>query len=144
MTLVTEDGIVLNPATEVNNSKMFASDFDPQIRALVHFLRAEGTKISYEEVEEETYTDDTYVADGATYLVVNDSDADDLWEQELDRYLEDCIYPELPDSAKNYFDDDAWKSDAKMDGRGHSLSPYDGCEYDAEADDETYYIYRTN
>jgi len=44
----------------------------------------------------------------------------------------------------NYFDEDAWKYDAKMDGRGHSLASYDGNENEETVNDETYYIYRIN
>lgn len=43
-----------------------------------------------------------------------------------------------------YFDDEKWKQDARYDGRGHSLSHYDGEENYEEVDRETYYIYRQN
>ena len=78
------------------------------------------------------------------YIVVTDSEADDLWEQELDNYIEECILPEMPEHLQNYFDEDAWKSDAKIDGRGHAISRYDGCEYEEEVNGTTYYIYRIN
>ena len=62
------------------------------------------------------------------YAIGTENDADDAWEQSLDSYLEECIYPELPESMVSYFDDEAWKRDARYDGRGHSLSSYDGNE----------------
>ncbi len=64
------------------------------------------------------------------YAIGSDDEADDAWNNRLDGYLEEVIYPELPDTLVPYFDDDSWKSDAKMDGRGHSLSSYDGYELD--------------
>jgi hypothetical protein len=51
--------------------------------------------------------------DGEVYLVLTDSEADDVWEDRLDSYLEECIYPELTGSLKNYFDDYKWKEDRK-------------------------------
>jgi len=83
-------------------------------------------------------------AHGRTYLVVDDAEADDLWDDYLESYIDDCL--EIPKQMKNYFDRDAWKSDARMDGRGHSLSGYDGEEHDVtveyEGESLTYYIYR--
>ena len=88
-----------------------------------------------EEYEEDSYND---------YLVLTDEEADEKWEESLDSYLEDCVYPELPKEMVNYFDDAAWKRDAKMDGRGHSLSGYDGNEDKETVNETTYYIYRIN
>ena len=133
-----------NPSLFAEPTKMYASDFDPKIRALVHYLRDNGNKISYEEVEEVTWSDDNFEANGCEYMVLTDDEADQKWDEYLDSYLDECVLPELPESAQHYFDRESWKYDARMDGRGHSLSSYDGCEYDAEADGETYYIYRTN
>ena len=78
------------------------------------------------------------------YTVVTDEEADALCEQELDNYIEEIIMPELPNHLQNYFDEDSWKSDARMDGRGHFLAWYDGCEYDETVNGVTYYIYRRN
>lgn len=78
------------------------------------------------------------------YLVVTDEEADDLWEEDLDHYLEECIYPELKGNLKNYFDDEAWKSDARQDGRAHILNRYDGSEDSEEVEGTIYYIYRQN
>lgn len=75
------------------------------------------------------------------YMVLTDSEADDRWEESLDSYLEQCVYPELPKHLVNYFDDEKWKSDARMDGRAHSISSYDGCEDEEEVNGTTYFIY---
>ncbi len=97
-----------------------------------------------EEIEEVSYSDYTFEAEGGEYLVVTDSEADQLWEESLDSYLEECIYPELPQNMISYFDDEAWKRDARIDGRGHSLSHYDGGEDWEDVNGETFYIYRVN
>ena len=82
------------------------------------------------------------------YLVLTDDEANEEWEASLDNYLEECIYPELPDNMRYYFDEEKWKRDARYDGRGHSLSSYDGNEYyetvffDGQKID--FYIYRIN
>lgn len=86
--------------------------------------------------------DNTYSYYNEEYMVLTDSEADDAEDEALDNYLEECVYPELPDHLRNYFDDDAWKRDARMDGRGHSLATYDGNEYEETVEGTTYYIYR--
>lgn len=88
-----------------------------------------------------TYGLTVYEIDGAEYAVGNDSECDAAWNQSLDSYLEDCIYPELGGTLANYFDDEKWKRDAKFDGRGHSLSSYDGEEIEIGGD---LYAYRIN
>jgi hypothetical protein len=75
------------------------------------------------------------------YMVLTDDEANDRWEESLDSYIEECIIPELPEHLKYYFDDEAWKRDARYDGRGHCLSSYDGCEHDGI---NGLFIYRTN
>jgi len=70
-----------------------------------------------------------YTVDGAEYACGTDSEADAAWDQSLESYIDDCIMPEIKDeNLRNYFDCEKWKRDAKFDGRGHSLSSYDGNE----------------
>ena len=64
------------------------------------------------------------------YAIGTEEEADYAWDESLDSYLEECVYPEIPDNMVNYFNDEAWKRDARHDGRGHSLSSYDGNELD--------------
>ena len=78
------------------------------------------------------------------YNVCTDSEADDLWEEELNMYIDECILPEIPKHLQNYFDEEAWKSDARFDGRGHAISRYDGHENEEEVNNTIYYIYRQN
>lgn len=70
------------------------------------------------------------------YAVGTEEEADEAWEQSLDFYIEDCITPEIEKiqigSLSSYitFDEETWKRDARIDGRGHSLASYDGDEMD--------------
>ena len=105
---------------------------------------AQHLGVSKKDIEQSTYDENIFEFVGQEYLVVTDEEADDLWEQELDSYLEECIYPELTGDLSRYFDDEAWKRDVKFDGRGHSLARYDGHENEETVKDETYYIYRVN
>lgn len=109
-----------------------------RVVALAYFLETETDEIK------EGYSDTCYEAEGAEYLVLTDYEADELHDEQLEYYIEECIMPEIPEYLRCYFDDERWKNDAEMDGRGHSISSYDGCEYEAEVNGEVYYIYRTN
>jgi hypothetical protein len=70
---------------------------------------------------------------------LTEDEADERWDEELDNYIDECIMPEIPDCYQNYFDEKAWKHDARMDGRGHAISRYDGDEneYKIEFDDDS-------
>jgi len=85
-------------------------------------------EILIDDISESSYDDCIFDAGGNEYLVCTDEEADQKWEESLDSYLDDCILPELGEILQCYFDRDGWKRDAKMDGRGHSLSHYDGNE----------------
>jgi len=81
------------------------------------------------------------------YAVGTNSEADEAWNQSLDSYIEECITPEIEKlevgnlSAYIKFDEEMWKRDARMDGRGHSLASYDGDEIELEGD---FYAFRLN
>lgn len=70
------------------------------------------------------------------YLVLADEEADTLWDEQLESYAEDCL--EIPENIRPYFDMEKWKEDARHDGRGHSLSFYNGEEHEAL----DYFIFR--
>jgi len=99
--------------------------------------------IDFLEVEQASWDDNLFMAGGREYNVYTDDEADDAWNESLDNYLDECVLPELPEQMQGYFDREAWKCDARHDGRGHSLSNYDGherhqsTEYGGE-----YYLYR--
>jgi len=85
---------------------------------------------------------DEFDINGETILCLTDSEADDRFEDELDSYIEECILAELPEWLRDYFDEERWKNDARFDGRGNTISHYDGRENEIEVDDEWFYIYR--
>lgn len=98
-----------------------------------------------DSIREVSYSDNTFEYGSEEYEVLTDSEADDRMEEELDNYLEECIYSEIQnETLKNYFDEEAWKSDARMDGRGHIISRYDGCENEEKVNGTWYYIFRQN
>ena len=113
---------------------------DEKIKALAQHLELDEDVDLEEEITEEY--DNTFSYGNGEYLVLTDEEADEEEDAQLDNYLEECIYPDLPENVRYYFDDDAWKRDARMDGRGHIISHYDGCEYEETVNGTTYYIYR--
>ena len=51
----------------------------------------------------------------------------------------------MEESIKDFIDEDDFiEAVIEADGRGHTLSSYDGYENEVSFDDEWYYIYRTN
>ncbi len=83
---------------------------------------------------------DIYSAGGNDYMVLTDSEADDKWDESLENYIDECL--EIPKEIINYFDREAWKRDARIDGRGHSLSSYDGNESEEKINGTWYFLYR--
>jgi hypothetical protein len=76
------------------------------------------------------------------YAIGTDAEADEAWDQSLDSYIDDCgLLDSMPENLRRYFDRDAWKSDARHDGRGHSLASYDGEEMDLS---DGFYAFRIN
>lgn len=93
-----------------------------------------------EEVLEYKEYDNPDCTECNDYLVLTDDEANERWSEYLDCYIDDCIISELPKTYRNYFDYEKWKHDAKYDGRGHSLSSFDGIENEQNG----YYIYKIN
>lgn len=107
-------------------------------------LWAEDNLNEVTELDPDDYNND--------YLVLTDEEADEKWEESLDSYIEECINPEIEKISGNAgnlsyyitFDEEMWKRDAKMDGRGHSLASYDGNENEETVEGVTFYIYQIN
>ena len=84
-------------------------------------------------------------SDYEEYAIMDEDEADDAWDVSLENYLAECILLELPENLVQYFDTEKWKRDARFNGRGYSLSSYDGAEHEVRTEDgEYFYIYRTN
>jgi len=138
--------IVWQAACQINENW---KELDPQIRALALHLECSPDDITKENYD--SYDMPVYSAEGGEYAVATDEEADNAWDQSLDSYIAECIDPEMEKleafgnfSAYITFNKEMWKRDARMDGRGHSLSPYDGEENEQEVDGETYYLFRVN
>jgi len=110
-----------------------------KIKALLQHLDCKKSDINVS-----SYDDNVFEYGKQEYLVVTDEEANKLWDEDLDYYIDECILPELPESARQYFDDEKWKQDARYDGRGHSLSRYDGNEDEIKINGIVYFIYRQN
>lgn len=117
-------------------------------------LKALSKHLEYEQEVVKTFVEDGTLqtpedsiygyfetADG-TYQVLTDNEADDVWDEQLDQYIDDCVLDQLPNHLACYFDDEKFKRDCKFDGRGHTLSPYDGTEHEYMVEGEWFYIYR--
>lgn len=113
--------------------------------ALAKYLECSPDELS--EERHDHYGMAIYSLGSQEYSVGTDEEADSAWDQELDNYIEECIEPEVEKvavgnlSAYIKFDSEMWKRDARMDGRGHALSRYDGDEIELEGD---LYAYRLN
>jgi hypothetical protein len=135
----TEDDVKIWEGTEEGMREnwgdylMENEGIDVETLSFEEWLEDNGTEVDVEEYNE--YGD---------WKVYTDSEADDAWDESLDQYVEECILPELPASMRYYFDTEKWKDDARIDGRGHCLSGYDGCEQEQEVNGTTYYLYRQN
>lgn len=117
---------------------------DKQIALALHL------ECSPEELSEERYDHygmPIFSLGSQEYSVGTDDEADSAWDAELDSYIEECITPEIEKiklgnlSSYIKFDEEMWKDDAKMDGRGHALSRYDGDEIELEGG---FYAFRLN
>lgn len=141
----TEGGAKIFEGNEEEAREQFREDIEGTEEAEIeaNFLIFCGNNFT----EVEPYNEDDYSND---YLVLTDEEADEKWDEELDNYIEECIKPEIDKievgnlSSYIKFDEEAWKRDARFDGRGHAISRYDGNENEETVNGTTYYIYRQN
>ncbi|OPC53454.1 hypothetical protein BAY07_15500 [Elizabethkingia bruuniana] len=97
--------------------------------------------LSINEIEDISNTyDNCWEVQGISYLFGTDDEMDEEWDTDLDNYIDDCL--EIPKDLERYFDRELWKSDARTDGRPHSLGRYDGREIEFKYESTWYYAYR--
>lgn len=112
------------------------TDNKEKIKALAAYLECEPEEIGEEKWD--CYGMPIFSHGSAEYAVGTDAEADTAWDAELDNYIQECIMPEIEKidignlSAYVNFDEEGWKHDAKIDGRGHALSRYDGDEIELD------------
>lgn len=117
----------------------------PALAMALRTLAGAGPDEDVEELHDGPYGyGATYEVDGQEWAVLTAAEADDAWDEALDSYLDDCLLPELPEVARYYFNRETWKRDARLDGRAHAISHYDGEEHEIEVDGQTFYAYRVN
>lgn len=119
-----------------------ALDDDDDKKALVLYSVCEDWEGGGDlDIEASTYDDCKFSVGGREYLVLDEDERESRWDDALDSYLDDgCV--EGADSP--YFDREAWKRDARMDGAGHVLNSYDGNEHEFSVGSGWYYVYRQN
>ena len=117
----------------------------------------------YEELEEAEDWEEEEIKDRITELEerkeeISEDEANwEYTEEAKDRYVEsrmDEVRDDPMDALRNFgmedrvadfIDEDAFIEDViSTDGRGNTLSSYDGDENEVSLNDEWYYIYRTN
>lgn len=114
------------------------NDFDEPETALALALIC---GLSVNEIDNISEDGNNYwTVQGVSYLAGTDDEMNEAWDEELDRYIDECI--EIPAHIEPYFDRERWKNDAKSDGRGHALNHYNGDEEEAEINGMIYYAYR--
>jgi hypothetical protein len=118
--------------------ELHCEDITDRIDTLAKFLDIDSDEEYKDEIECIDEDDYRFRYNSEEYLVLTDDEADRLWEKELDYYIDECIIREIPKYLQNYFDENRWKDDARIDGRGHSISTYDG----GENEEGDYFIYR--
>ena len=113
-------------------------------KAIVKFLVENEGEDVREVIKDVRNITDFERADILSYdlTVYTDEEADEVWEESMDNYIEECVLNELPEQYRQYFDDEKFKRDCSFDGRGHGLSSYDGEEHEVKIDDTWYYIYK--
>ena len=121
------------------------TDNEEKIKALAAHLECNPEELSEERYDH--YGMPIFSLGSQEYSVGTDDEADSAWDAELDNYIEECITPEIKKlevgnlSSYIKFDEEMWKRDAKMDGRGHFLASYDGDEIELNGG---FYAFRLN
>jgi hypothetical protein len=98
--------------------------------------------LSESDLQDIKIDDNRSTIQGIDYYAGTDEEMDEEWDNDLDNYLDELVLPELQETVRRYFDREAWKKDARQDGRSHSLNRYDGGEISTSINDTLYYAYR--
>lgn len=115
-------------------------DFDEPEKAIAFALLF---GLSVNEIDDIVHDgDNRWTVQGDDYLFGTDEEMDDEWDEHLDNYIDECVLPEIPEYLQPYFDEERFKDDCRIDGRGHSLNSYDGKEEEIEFNGTYYFAYR--
>lgn len=102
-----------------------------RIKALILHKNEQGDRILYRDIDIERYSQGMVLTvDGETWTVVDDYEADQMWDEVVEKYIDETILPQIPERYRQYFDHEEFKKDMAHDGRGNSISLYDGEEHE--------------
>jgi hypothetical protein len=79
-----------------------------------------------------------------TYLVLLEHELFEVLEKRLDSCIDDIMLHDIPKGLHDYFDEEKWKSTAKLKGAGHFIANYDGEEHKYYSGYQEFLIYRIN
>ena len=111
---------------EEANEDAGGGEYEDYIIALAEEIDAEPAEI--EEERHDCYGLTVLSYGRQKYAVGTEEEADEAWDQADEAW--DQALDSMPENLRPYFDREAWKRDARIDGRGHSLASYDGNEID--------------
>lgn len=77
------------------------------------------------------------------YKVMTDDEAEDAFDEYLEQFLAEIVYPEIPECYHIYFDEKSWKEDEKVNQSRGRLAWSDDNEHEKYVNKSWYYIYRT-
>jgi len=75
------------------------------------------------------------------YLVLTDDEADELLDERLENYIDECILCTINKAYHYYFNREAWKSDNDSD-RGFWIDYESGTEDEERVNGTVYFIYK--
>lgn len=120
----------------IDELELFTTDEIPIVMMFCH-----EDNLCDEDLNDIVFDDNNRVTiQGIEYLAGTDSEMDKAWDEYLENYIDDCM--EIPSHLEAYFDREAFKSDARQDGRGHILNNWNGGEIEYEFNNTLYYAYR--
>lgn len=96
------------------------------------------------DIKKSKYSPHTYCYGEEEYLVMTDEEANNLFEEELDNFICEVMYTEIPEQYHKYINIELYKEDEKSVGRENYLANYDCNEGIEVVNNTNYYIYRRN
>ena len=122
---------------------------DQRIKAFQKFwIENQQERMSYDQAETMQHLEwdeCIFECNNMKFLVVDEEEAEQKATESIENYIDDCVLSGIPERYHSYFDSEQFIEDCiNIDGIAHTLSTYDGNEYEVEIDEDVYYIYRTS